>query len=78
MEVVYEGEVMILFEPNELGIAAVSDALLQKQYMVAVTAYKRKGDVWEPLGSAEVLCESVGEVILFAEKALKETGKCLK
>jgi len=69
---------MIPLEPNELGIAAISGALLQKQYMVAITAYKRRGDFWEPLGSAEVLCENVGEVIRFAEKALRGTGKCLK
>ena len=69
---------MIPLEPNELGIAAVSDALLQKQYMVAVTAYKRKGDFWEPLGSAEVLCENVGEVIRFAKRALRGTRKVLK
>jgi hypothetical protein len=69
---------MISLEPNELGIAAVSDALLQKQYMVAVTAYKHKGDFWEPLGSAEVLCENVGEVIQFAEKALRGSGEVLK
>ena len=69
---------MIYLEKNELGIAAVSDTLLLPQYMVAVTAYKRRGDFWEPLGSAEVLCENVGEVIQFAEKALRGSGKCLK
>jgi hypothetical protein len=69
---------MIYLEKNELGIAAVSDTLLQKQYMVAITAYKRRGDFWEPLGSAEVLCENVGEVIRFAEKALRGTGEVLQ